>query len=65
MQLINMRNFNLCACSTGSLTSGQTFQCNDISEILAYEENIKHSCGVFNDYLEVMKSFGGEEVFDF
>jgi len=49
----------------GSLTAGQKFKCNDIAEILEYEKNIKDSCGLFKNYIEVMKSFGGEEVFEY
>ena len=46
----------------GSLTAGQKFKCNDIAEILEYEKSVKESCESFKNYIEVMKSFGGEEV---
>ena len=49
----------------GSLVSGQTFKCNDIAEIIGYVETIKGSCDEFRSRLEVMKSFGGEEVIDY
>ena len=49
----------------GSLMAGQSFKCNDIGEILEYEKNIKESCAAFKNYIEVMKSFGGEEVIEF
>jgi hypothetical protein len=49
----------------GSLVSGQTFKCNDISEVLHYEEEIKASCSKLRQLIEVMKTFGGEEVIEF
>ena len=49
----------------GSLMAGQTFKCNDIGEILEYEENVKQSCGSFSRYLSVMESFGGEEIIEY
>jgi len=49
----------------GSLMGGQTFKCNDIGEILEYEKNVKESCEAFKNYIEIMASFGGEEVFEF
>ncbi len=49
----------------GGLMTGQTFKCKDIADILEYEKNIKEACANFKNYIEVMKSFGGEEVIDF
>ena len=49
----------------GSLTSGQSFKCNDIGEILKYEEEVKESCATLRKVIEVMKTFGGEEVIEF
>lgn len=49
----------------GSLMRGATFRGEDIATILAYEENVKESCEAFKTYLEVMKSFGGEEVVEY
>ena len=49
----------------GSLVSGQTFKCNDIAEILEYENNVKESCEAFKNYLEVMRHFGGREVLEY
>lgn len=48
-----------------SLVSGQTFKCQSIAEILAYEETVKDACGAFKTYLEAMRSFGGEEVIEY
>ena len=49
----------------GSLMQGQSFKCNDISEILEYEEHVKKSCESFKTYIEVMKNFGGKEIVEF
>jgi hypothetical protein len=49
----------------GSLTSGQTFKCGDVGEILETEKNVKEACEAFKKYLEVMKHFGGEEVIEY
>lgn len=53
------------AITIGSLMGGQSFKCNDITEILEYEKNVKEACESFKNYLEVMKSFGGEEVIEY
>ena len=48
-----------------SLRAGQTFKCNNIAEILEYEKNVKESCESFKNYIEIMRSFGGEEEIEF
>jgi hypothetical protein len=45
--------------------SGQTFQSNDISEILRYEEELKTSCAQLRQIVEVIKTFGGEKIIEF
>ena len=49
----------------GSLIAGQAFKCNDVAEIIEYENSIKQSCGSFSNYLSIMESFGGEEVIEY
>lgn len=49
----------------GSLLNGQTFKCEEIGDILGYEEQLKVSCQTFKAYIETMKSFGGEEILEF
>ena len=49
----------------GSLVSGQEFKCKDIADILEYEKNVKEACESFKNYIEVMKSFGGEQVVNY
>jgi len=49
----------------GSLLNGQTFKCEEIGDIISYEQELKIGCQTFKAYIETMKSFGGEEVLDF
>ena len=49
----------------GGLVVGQSFKCKDIADILEYEKNIKEACGIFKNYIEVMKNFGGQEVIEY
>ena len=49
----------------GDLIAGQNFKCKDIADILEYEKNVKEACKSFLSYLEVMKTFGGEEVIEY
>jgi hypothetical protein len=51
--------------SIGSLTSGFSQKCKDITEVLNTEETLKEVCGKFKTYLMVMASFGGEEVIEY
>ena len=48
--------------TVGALTSGITFTCKDIAEIIEHEEAIRVVCENFYVALETMKNFGGEEV---
>jgi hypothetical protein len=47
------------------LVKGRNFRCKDIGDILATEENVKEACKNFKSYIEVMKSFGGREEFEY
>jgi hypothetical protein len=49
----------------GGLIEGQSFKCKEVSEIITTEENVKEACQNFKTYLDVMKSFGGQEEFDY
>jgi len=48
-----------------SLTAGITEEMQDITVLLNNEEAIKGACKDFKTLLEVMASFGGEEVIEF
>lgn len=45
----------------GKLTSGVSFTCDNINDVLDHEEKIKEACATFYTYLVVMQNFGGEE----
>ncbi len=47
------------------LVNGVSYKAKDISTLLNNEEVIKEACQSFKDYLEVMASFGGEEVIEY
>ncbi len=53
------------ALTIGALVAGQEFKCNDIAEILEYEQNLKEACEAFKQYIVVMGSFGGQEVIEY
>lgn len=53
------------ALNIGSLLAGQSFKCKDIADILEYEANVRQACDSFKNYIEVMRSFGGEEVVEY
>lgn len=48
-----------------NLVDGHNYKCGSINEILDYEQMIKDSCNSFKNYIEIMKSFGGEEVIEY
>ncbi len=47
------------------LVSGTNYQCKDVTTLLEVEDRIKTACKNFKTLLEVMSSFGGEEVVEF
>jgi len=47
------------------LINGQEFKCKDIADILEYERNVKEACDTFRRYLDVMSTFGGEEIVNY
>ncbi len=49
----------------GDLVNGVSYKAKDISMLLNNEEVIKEACQSFKNYLEVMASFGGEEVIEY
>ena len=49
----------------GDLINGVSYKTKDIITLLNNEEVIKEACRSFKNYLEVMASFGGEEIVEF
>ena len=48
----------------GGLVDEITQKCKDVSILLNNEEVIKSACKTFKAYLDVMRSFGGQEVIE-
>ncbi len=48
-----------------SLMQGGTEEMEEITVLLNNEETVKNACKDFKTLLDVMASFGGEEVFEF
>jgi len=48
-----------------SLTKGTTEEMNDITVLLNNEQVVRNACRDFKTLLDVMASFGGEEVVEF
>uniref|UniRef100_A0A7V3KND1 Uncharacterized protein n=1 Tax=candidate division WOR-3 bacterium TaxID=2052148 RepID=A0A7V3KND1_UNCW3 len=49
----------------GSLMRGGTDTVDDVTILLNNEETLKNACQNFKTLLEVMATFGGEEVYEF
>ena len=48
-----------------SLLGGQAYKCKSLDEVISYSESLKSACETLKSYLEIAKSFGGQEVFEF
>lgn len=53
------------AIKIADLVDGQAFKCKDIAQILETEENVKEACKSMKNYIMVMKSFGGQDTYEF
>ncbi len=49
----------------GDMVDGQLYQCRDVTTLLQVEGVVKDGCKRFKVLLDVMDSFGGEEVVEF
>jgi hypothetical protein len=47
------------------LVNGLSRKSEDLIGILSYEKRIKDACKSFKNYLELMATFGGEEIIEF
>ena len=50
--------------TVGDLTQGKTWELEDVTTLLNNEEVIKDACQDFKALLQIMASFGGEEVIE-
>ena len=44
------------------LLSGEAFKCKDLTQVISYKRELKDSCDVLKNWLEVCRDFGGKEV---
>jgi len=44
------------------LLNGDSFQCKDLGEVISYSDSLKSACDALKSYLQVARTFGGEEV---
>ena len=61
----NIVDFGKESISLQSLMNGQTLEQESIDLMIKLERILKEACEKFSLYLQVMKEFGGEEVFEF
>jgi hypothetical protein len=47
------------------LVRGLSEKCKDVGIMLAYEDSIKNACKSFKLTMDVMSSFGGEEIIEY
>ncbi len=47
------------------LITGKLYECKDVISLLDVEDKIKKACENFKTLLQVMASFGGEEIIEF
>lgn len=48
--------------TAGQLIRGETFKCKDLGEVLNYCEAAQNACETLKAYIDVARTFGGEEV---
>jgi hypothetical protein len=46
------------------LLSGEAYKCKDLGEVIAYSDSVESACKTLKSYLEVARSFGGEEILE-
>jgi hypothetical protein len=47
-----------------NLLSGQSYKCKSLDEVISYSDSLKEACETLKTYLEIAKSFGGQEVIE-
>ena len=50
--------------SVRQLAMGESYKCKDLNEVISYSESLKSACQTLKAYLDVARSFGGQEAFD-
>lgn len=49
----------------GDLVRGVGYEVNRVKDVIDGENLVKNACATFKNYLDVMASFGGQEIIDF
>lgn len=47
------------------LISDEAYKCKDLGEVISYTDSLKDACSKLKGYIEVARSFGGQEIYDF
>lgn len=50
--------------SVRNLVAGDVFKAKDLSEVIGHTENLVEACKNLKTYIEVARTFGGQEVID-
>lgn len=50
--------------SVMNLLSGESYKCKSLEEVISYSDSLKEACKTLKIYLEIAKSFGGQEVIE-
>lgn len=50
--------------SVKNLLNGENYKCKDLGEVIAYSDSLKSACKTLWVYLNVARSFGGQEVIE-
>ena len=48
--------------SVRQLVNGEGYKCKDLGEVISYSDSLKTACSTLKSYLDVARSFGGQEV---
>ena len=50
--------------TVSDLVTGEVYKCQDLSEVIAFSDNLVEACKTLKSYLEAARSFDGQEVIE-
>ena len=50
--------------TVSNLLNGEVYKCKDLSEVIAYSDNLVNACKTLKSHLTVARDFGGQVVID-
>ena len=50
--------------TVSNLLNGEVYKCKDLSEVVAYSDNLVNACKTLKSHLRVARDFGGQVVID-